>query len=151
MANLDDLAAEAAPAPAPMEGQGAPTAPAGPDLAAIRLLALQVVRAGGRVACKAARVSALEADEENALADAVANVVQFYDVSALDPKAAAWIGLGLTALGVVSNRVSLAPPPPVNDDTTAVRAPENAEEVVAAQHAAVEALMGGGDASASAA
>ena len=77
----------------------------------------KVVHALSGPICRKARVTGLAAEEAEALGASIALLVQVYDVGPKDPKGAAWMGFGLTALGIIAARDKLpepeAPPPPV--------------------------------------
>jgi len=107
---LDALAAEAEPefeAEPGIGHNGAPEAEpaADPGLAiALAMLAALV----GNLVCARYRVLPLTDDESRAIGQAAALVAAHYDISGLDPKAAAWIGLGFAVGAAAAPRVLMA-------------------------------------------
>lgn len=72
-----------------------------PDQAVTALIGV-----GGLVVCKMARVPALQLEEEQMLSGAVKGVLDAYDFGQdLDPRTAAWIGLGMAGAAVVVPRL----------------------------------------------
>lgn len=73
------------------------------------------VFAASRIACQAAHVTPLDHGEVAMLSEAVSGVLRFYITPDMDPKTAAWLGLGIAAVSVAINRAPLEPKaPPVN-------------------------------------
>ena len=58
----------------------------------------------GQILCARFRVSHLTPEEVAAVGGAAAQVAACYDLTLLDPKTAAWIGLGIATAGVVQPR-----------------------------------------------
>jgi hypothetical protein len=74
-----------------------------PGLVPVIALAVKTV---GNAICVRASVETLNDVEVSSLAEAFANVAAQYDLSRLDPKAAAWIGAGIAVVGVAAPRVA---------------------------------------------
>lgn len=116
---LDALALEAEAEPVNVNEPAGLPMPAGEEARteALRILAKQMVRAAGSIITRMVKVTDLEAEEVDELTGAIMGVAAFYDTSTLDPKAAAWIGLGMTALGIAQRRrpiIDLTPEPPAD-------------------------------------
>ncbi|WP_341894303.1 hypothetical protein [Ferrovibrio terrae] len=60
--------------------------------------------------CDRRRVTRLEADETDLLAEAMLNLADAYDLKVKDPKVAAWLGLGGAAALIYKNRRQLPAP-----------------------------------------
>lgn len=76
------------------------------DQAAAKQSMLVLVAVVGSLACKAANVPGLTPEEVNMLTDAAHNVANQYSViEGMDPKTAAWIGLGTAAAAVALPRI----------------------------------------------
>lgn len=75
----------------------------------------QFVAVAGMVACKRFGVAPLETEEVQALGQAAGKVAAFYMPTDINPKAAAWISLGMVTTAVVAKRVDLSPPEPRAD------------------------------------
>lgn len=86
----------------------------------IKAMVGQGVFAASRLACSAANVTPLDGQEVAVLAEAVSGVLRFYITPDMDPKSAAWLGLGIAAVSIAVNRKPLAPkvevPPPSEND-----------------------------------
>lgn len=69
--------------------------------------------------CRKVRVTDLDRSEGDAIGAALAQLITVYDVGPKDPKGAAWLGIGLTMVGVIGNRrplppqANVDPPPPI--------------------------------------
>lgn len=134
-AEIDGLRAEAAavePAPADAGAEPAPASEPPPfDRAGMVAMIGQGVAAIGGIVCRRARVTPLEPGEVEAVASALANLAAVYDLGRnLDPRTAAWCGLGLALAGVAARRERLSAPEPAPE-------PERAPAPVAAAPAAV--------------
>ncbi|MGE5503315.1 MAG: hypothetical protein ACM31L_02725, partial [Actinomycetota bacterium] len=110
----------------------------------VQALVGHAVRMGGAIACRKANVTTLEEHEVGALAQAACDVARYYITNTMDPKVAAWLGLGLTAMAVVANRRPLASQsdaptvtPPMGEAP-----PVDPSAIVAAQAGAIDAMMG---------
>jgi hypothetical protein len=86
-------------------GQGSPE-----HVAALCEFLEPVITGAGGAVCGVLRVPSLTDDEAKRLTAAAANVAKFYDFAQLDPKSAAWIGLGMTAAGIVMPRIGQRAP-----------------------------------------
>jgi hypothetical protein len=94
---------EAAPAPEP-------TLPPAPD-PGLSMALSGVVMAVSKPVCRKARVTDLQPTEAEALGASLAVLVEMYDIGPKDPRAAAWMGLGLTVVGIIGNRQRLPDTP----------------------------------------
>ncbi len=99
---LDTLRAEAAPVAEEPVAE-VPSAEVLPPVG-LQTALTQVVAGLSVPVCRRAKVTGLEAAEAEAIGSALALLVTVYDVGPKDPKAAAWLGLGLSVVGVVANR-----------------------------------------------
>lgn len=118
LAQLHDAALAQDALQAPPEGEGAAEAPAAlpgaPDAPAAAkeptrqmvLACRMLVSSAGGIVCGRAKVAQLTPDEVAMLSEAAANLAAQYDLERIDPKAAAWIGLGLSVAAVVQPRLN---------------------------------------------
>lgn len=81
------------------------------DSKALAGVLVPVILTGGNIACARAKVTPLSQAEAAALSESLMKVAEQYDLQ-MSPKAAAWIGLGITAAAVIGNRK------PLDDETT---------------------------------
>jgi len=102
-----ELPAEPTPEEIAAEAEGAPPPAEVPDITTDQLAAVlsPVCKGLGTLACRRAGVSGLRDDEADALGAALANLVDVYDLGPRDPKAAAWMGMGLTMAAIVAPRL----------------------------------------------
>lgn len=122
---LQKLASEAAAAdPASPKAAGqesGPTKPADAQKAdeGLVIVMSQFVAVVGLIACKRFEVPPLDKDEIEALGQASGQVASFYMPKDINPRAAAWIGLGMVTTAVIAKRVDFSPnenpEPPVAD------------------------------------
>jgi len=125
---LNTLREEAAPPPAEAVADAPPADILPPVDAGLQQALGQVVRGLSAPICRKARVTDLEAGEADALGASLALLVTVYDVGPKDPKGAAWMGFGLTVVGVIGNRRRL-PPEPGEEGPAAVAAQVDAPAV----------------------
>lgn len=130
---LDQIAQEVAPIEegaedgreAPGEGGDGAQASPEPDPVLTAFLA-QFWKVAGALVCSRFKVSALADQEVAQMAVASANVASHYSLPELSPRAAAWIGLGMTACAVALPRIQEyaatidAEPEPANENETDV-------------------------------
>jgi len=126
---LNTLREEAAPPPVEAGAEAQPADILPPVDAGLQQALGQVVRGLSAPICRKARVTDLEAGEADALGASLALLVTVYDVGPKDPKGAAWMGFGLTVVGIIGNRRRL-PPDPGEEAPAAVSAPIDATTVV---------------------
>jgi hypothetical protein len=98
-----------------------------PD-AKIRLVARGVTMAIGGILCKRFDVPALDEPETEGLSMAIAQLAIVYDLGNMDPRTAAWLGMGMTVMGAAAPRIAIvqarAPKPrQVDELTPETRAP----------------------------
>lgn len=74
-----------------------------PDPGLVAVLS-PVVLGVGNMVCRRAGVSLLDQSEAQALAHSLALLATIYDVRPADPRAAAWMGLGLTLVAIAGAR-----------------------------------------------
>lgn len=116
MASLKAEAARLDAPEAPQVKAEASEGAASPVSGSLRPIVAPAVALAGGMACRRFGVSSLDPAEVDALADAVAGVVQAYGLlDKLDPKTAAWLGLATVGLGIIANRRPLQLPPPPAD------------------------------------
>ena len=109
---INTLREEAAPVEL-SEAEITPPAPVLPDADPALCQTMSMVVAGLSVPiCRKARVTGLGKHEADMLGAAIAQLVAVYDLGPKDPKGAAWMGLGLCCVGVVSARARLPDAPP---------------------------------------
>lgn len=122
------LQAEAAAMQAQAQAEETPAEPVTGDMAlptvdpGLAAVLSKVTHALSAPICRKAKVTGLAVEEAEALGSSLALLVQVYDIGPKDPKGAAWMGFGLTALGIIAARDKLpeaevpppavAPPPP---------------------------------------
>ena len=104
---LATLKAEAATPPPALDPEIAARLPALDDVIA------PIIAIGGWLICRRANVTSLTHDEIKDMASAVGVLATLYEIGGnLDPRSAAWLGLGMVTLGVIGNRRPLAPKEP---------------------------------------
>ena len=106
---LDRMATEGAGIATDL-GTDPTSAPSAPDRTALVMVGTQLGGALGNLVCRRANVTHLMDHETRALGEAIANVLGQYDLGQMDPRAAAWLGLGMTVLGIAAARQPLPRP-----------------------------------------
>lgn len=91
---------EAAPGASPPGDQAPP-----PELVKVTT---RLARAVGNMICRRNNVSPLEHDEAEAIGTAIAQLAIVYNIGNMDPKTAAWFGLGIAVVGVALPRMEQA-------------------------------------------
>lgn len=87
-----------------------PPAPLGPPPEEIVQISEAATAMLAGIICRRANVTPLEEEEIANLGGAVAQLIHAYGVNLdLSPKAAAWLGFGLTALSTISRREKIGP------------------------------------------
>lgn len=77
------------------------------EAAGYLVVARNLVRGLGNGICVRAQVPVLTDPEVEALAGAVAELARVYDFANLDPRTAAWLGLGFAAIGIAGPRIAI--------------------------------------------
>jgi len=113
IAELDRLAAEAgAKAPPPVDIPVDDVQGADLDEQGLKEALAPAIKGFGDIVCRRTGVPELEPEEAGALAGSIARLMSLYNIGPKDPRGAAWMGFGLSVLGIVGPRLRTRPADP---------------------------------------